>query len=67
MSEDKLLTVAEVAERLRLSKRTILGYLRAGKLEGVQVGTEGSGRRWRVPESEINSYIEKRRGGGESK
>jgi len=40
----ELLTVKEVTALLRVKERTILGYLRTGELEGVQMGTEGTDR-----------------------
>ena len=49
-SEDRLLTVPEVAERLRVTPETIRRWLRAGKLQGVLMGGDRSG--YRVRESE---------------
>ena len=45
---EKLLTVPEVAEALRVSVRTVYNLLEAGALRGVIVG-----RAWRVPESAL--------------
>ena len=42
---DTFLTVEEAAKRLAVTPYTLRGWLRAGKLRGVQVA-----RRWRVPE-----------------
>jgi hypothetical protein len=39
----ELLTVKEAVALLRVKERTVLGYLRTGELEGVQMGTEGTG------------------------
>jgi excisionase family DNA binding protein len=41
---EKMLTVAEVAEFLRVSERTIYNLLEAGDLRGVRIG-----RSWRIP------------------
>ena len=40
---EKMLTVAEVAEILRVSERTIYNLLEAGNLRGVRIG-----RSWRI-------------------
>ena len=58
MSE--LLTVKETAALLRLKERTILEYLRTGKLKGVNIGSEGPGKRWRVPREAIDQFIQER-------
>ena len=55
---EKLLTVPEVAEALRVSVRTVYNLLEAGALRGVRVG-----RAWRVPESALEELIAQ--GGGE--
>jgi len=47
-----MLTVAEVAEALRVSVRTVYNLLEAGALRGVRVG-----RAWRVPESALEEFI----------
>jgi excisionase family DNA binding protein len=53
---DELLTVEEVAERLKLSQETIRIWLRNGRLSGIRLGTRRSG--WRVRASEIDRLIE---------
>jgi len=50
--------VAEVAEALRVSVRTIYNLLDSGALRGVRVG-----RAWRVTESALEEFIAQ--GGGE--
>lgn len=50
--EERLLTVQEVAERLRLSARTVRLWLQTGKLRGLRVGG-----RWRVRESELHAFL----------
>lgn len=44
ITEDARLTVAQAAERLGLSERTVWRYLKAGRLDGVTVGDLGSQR-----------------------
>lgn len=48
---DKLLTLKETARLLRVSKRTILRYLKAEKLKGSKVG------QWRIKESDLEKFL----------
>lgn len=50
--EERLLTVREVAEYLRLSPRTVRLWLQTGKLRGLRVGG-----RWRVRESDLVEFL----------
>lgn len=52
MSE-RLLTAAEVADRLRVSTMTIYRLIRAGELPAVRVG-----RNYRVREPDLEAYLE---------
>ena len=52
MNEQRLLTVREVAERLRSSPETVRRWLRQGKLRGFRPG--GTKLGYRVPESELH-------------
>lgn len=45
-----MLTVEEVARRLRVNPETVRRWLRTRKLTGVQVGSRG---RYRIPASEL--------------
>ncbi len=49
---EALLTPEEVARRLRISRRTVLGWLQAGRLRGVKVGN-----RWRVEEGRVGELV----------
>ena len=68
MNEQRLLTVREVAERLRSSHETVRRWLRQGKLRGFRPG--GTKLGYRVAESELQRFIalaqstEERPGGG---
>ena len=55
MNEQRLLTVREVAERLRSSPETVRRWLRQGKLRGFRPG--GTKLGYRVPESELVRFI----------
>ncbi|MBG6216499.1 excisionase family DNA binding protein [Arthrobacter sp. CAN_A6] len=48
-----LLTVAEVAEVMRVSKMTVYRLLQSGALDGIRFG-----RSYRVSESAIQQYLE---------
>jgi excisionase family DNA binding protein len=55
MSEQRLLTVREVAERLRSSPETVRRWLRQGKLRGFRLG--GTKLGYRVTESELDRFL----------
>lgn len=50
--KDKYLTVAEVADMLRISYDTALAYIKTSGIEYVQVG-----RQYRVLESKLNAKL----------
>ena len=51
--EEKIYTVEEIAEKLRVRTYTVRGWLRDGVLKGFKMG----GRVWRVKESELQKFI----------
>lgn len=55
---DRLLKPREIATRLEVSPRTVVRWIRVGDLMGVKVG-----KVWRVYESELDSYLERRASG----
>ena len=52
---ERLLTVREVAERIRSSPETVRRWLRQGKLRGFRPG--GTKLGYRVSESELQRFI----------
>lgn len=48
----ELLTPEEVANRLKLNRRTIYRWLRQERLHGVKMGSM-----WRIPEDEIEALL----------
>jgi excisionase family DNA binding protein len=52
---EELLTVEEVAARLRSNPETVRRYLRSGKLRGVRPG--GTRLGWRIPVSELDRFL----------
>jgi excisionase family DNA binding protein len=57
MTEQRLLTVREVADRLRSSPETVRRWLRQGKLRGFRPG--GTKLGYRVPEDELQGFIKR--------
>jgi excisionase family DNA binding protein len=55
MNDQRLLTVREVADRLRSSPETVRRWLRQGKLRGFRPG--GTKLGYRVPESELQRFL----------
>jgi excisionase family DNA binding protein len=49
---DVIYTPAEVAERLKLPLKTVLNYLRMGKLPGFKVG-----KHWRVKAADLEAFM----------
>jgi excisionase family DNA binding protein len=58
VTDEKWLTVAEVAERLRLNPETIRRWLRRGDLKGIVFSDRGG---YRVSESQLADFIERRK------
>src|SRR5829696_6569524 len=49
---ERLLSTQEVADRLAVDKKTVLRYLRSGKLAGSKIG-----RDYRIPESSVTTLL----------
>jgi len=52
LSDVRLLTVAEVARIMRVSKMTVYRLIHSGELEAIRVG-----RSFRVPEQAVSRYL----------
>lgn len=52
---EKLLTIQEVADYLRLSRTTVWRWCKSGELKAFKVG-----RGWRVRKSEVDKMVTKR-------
>lgn len=50
---DKLLTIEEVAEILRVSTRTVVRYIESGRLKASKIGV------WRIKQSDVDAFLEK--------
>ena len=53
----EMLTVREVAQRLKLREYTVRDYIRKGNLPAAKFG-----RVWRVSETDLEAFIEERKG-----
>lgn len=53
MTDIKLFTLDEVADILKVTKRTLYNYIKAGKLPAVKIG-----KYWRVSEENLKAFIE---------
>ena len=54
MAEIRVYTLDEVAEILKLTKRTLYSYIDAGTLKAVKMG-----KYWRVSEESLQDFISK--------
>ena len=54
LSAERLLTLKEAAEVLRLHPRIVREYIRRGELQGRLIG-----RRWRLRRKDLDSFFEK--------
>jgi len=50
--EDKLLTIEEVAEILRVSSRSVNRYIKSGRLKASKLGV------WRIKRSDLDNFLE---------
>lgn len=50
--EDKLLTIEEVAEILRVSSRSVNRYIESGRLKASKLGV------WRIRRSDLEKFLE---------
>ena len=55
MQGEPMLTVAEAADRLKISQETVRIWLRAGKMRGHRPGGDKIG--WRIPASEVERVL----------
>ena len=53
MGEDKVYTVEQVAEQLKVHMRTVYRLLEAGEIQGVKVG-----RQWRITPEALNAFLQ---------
>jgi len=61
MAQEQVLTVPEVAQRLRVTEQSVRNWLRERRLHGYRPGGTKAG--WRVEESELARFIAARKAG----
>lgn len=66
MTEDKLLTTREAAERLNVSRHHLKKLIRAGRLDAIDVGSGNKVPRYRISTDAIRKYIEQHGTGSET-
>ena len=49
---EKLLTPAQVAERLQITERTVYEWIRGGKLTALKLG-----RLWRIRQDDLEAFL----------
>ncbi len=59
MTDERLFTVTEVAEKLRTSEETVRTWLREGRLGGLRIGGKRTG--WRISESDLAAFLQRAR------
>lgn len=57
MMDEMMLTVDEIAERLRVNPYTVRRWLREGALHGIKMGDRAG---YRVRQSELNRFLNDR-------
>lgn len=59
MADEQVLTVPEVADRLRVSTATVTNWLREGRLLGYRIGGTKAG--WRIESADVDRFITDRK------
>jgi len=59
MVDEQVLTVPEVADRLRVSAATVTNWLREGRLRGYRIGGTKAG--WRIEGADVERFIAERK------
>lgn len=55
--QERMYTVQEVAQQLRVSERTVRNWIEQGELTAFSIGKRG----YRIGESDLNAFINKRK------
>ncbi len=53
MTDQRLLTPAQIAEHLQLNEATVTQWLREGRLRGFKIG-----KKWRVSLQDLSDFVE---------
>ena len=55
-----LLTVNEVRKRLSVGRDAVMGWIQRGELRATNLSTGSERSRWRIPESDLDEFIQDR-------
>ena len=53
---DELMTVSQVAERVKVNPETVRRWLRSGQLRGTLLGDRAG---WRIPKAEVDAFLQR--------
>lgn len=56
MEQDKLLTVKEVAQEMRVSEKRVLNWIKSGQLTALDLGKD-----YRIYRSDLDKFIQEKR------
>ncbi len=59
--QPEYLTIDEVAERLKVSRRTVYRWIERGELPAYKLGPDRPGVEWRIGEEDLIKFLEERR------
>ncbi len=54
---ERLLSVPEIAEAMKVNHETVRRWLRTGELKGIQLGSKAG---WRIRESDFQAFLRAR-------
>ena len=57
--KQKLLTIPEVAKRLKISRRTVYRYIEKGQLKAVKISQSPIYYIYRISEKDLNQFLKK--------
>ncbi len=57
MQDDKMLTIEEVAERMRVNEKTVRNWIASGELPAFPIGKRG----YRISETDLRNFVEARK------
>jgi excisionase family DNA binding protein len=57
MQDEKMLTVEEVAERMRVNEKTVRNWIASGELPAFPIGKRG----YRISESDLRIFVDARK------
>ena len=55
-------TLPEIAERLKVSRRTVYRWVQSGELRAHKLGPDRPGVEWRIGEDDLEEFLEAHRG-----